>query len=56
LANRHELRAYDAVQQAAALELNRISQGGTLFVSSDRGLNKAAAADGLIVDDPTMHP
>ena len=39
LANRHELRAYDAVQLAAALELNRISQGGTVLVSSDRDLN-----------------
>jgi predicted nucleic acid-binding protein len=56
LANRHELRAYDAVQLAAALELNRISQGGTVLVSSDRDLNTAALAEGLVVHDPNTHP
>ena len=56
LANRHELRAYDAVQLAAALELNRVSEGGIVLVSSDRDLNKAAAAEGLTVDDPATHP
>ena len=56
LANRHELRAYDAVQLAAALELNRISRGGIVFVSADRDLNDAAAAEGLPVEDPRSHP
>jgi hypothetical protein len=55
LANRHEMRAYDDVQLAAALELNRISQGGTVLVSSDRDLNRAATAERLIVDDHTTH-
>jgi predicted nucleic acid-binding protein len=56
LANRHELRAYDAVQLAAALELNRISQGGIVLVSADQDLNDAAAAEGLPVEDPRQHP
>jgi uncharacterized protein len=56
LANRHDLRAYDAVQLAAALELNRISQGGIVLASSDRELNAAAQADGLTVEDPNLHP
>jgi predicted nucleic acid-binding protein len=56
LANRHELRAYDAVQLAVALELNRISQGGIVLVSADKDLNKAAAAEGLPFEDPMLHP
>jgi predicted nucleic acid-binding protein len=52
LANAHELRAYDAVQLAAALELNRLSQGGIVLVSADQDLNDAAAAEGLPVEDP----
>lgn len=56
LANRRELRAYDAVQLAAALELNRISQGGIVLVSADQALNDAANAEGLTVDNPNSHP
>jgi predicted nucleic acid-binding protein len=56
LANRHELRAYDAVQLAAALELNRLSQGGIVFVSADKDLNGATSAEGLPVEDPRQHP
>jgi predicted nucleic acid-binding protein len=56
LANRHELRAYDAVQLAVALELNRISQGGIVLVSADKDLNAAATAEGLPVEDPRLHP
>ncbi len=60
LANAHELRAYDAVQLAAALELNRRWQtaglGGVTLVSADRELNAAASAEGLLVDDPNLHP
>ncbi len=56
LANGHALRAYDAVQLAAALELNRISQGGMVLVSADKELNAAAAAEGLAVEDPNLHP
>ena len=56
LANKHDLRAYDAVQLAAALELNYISQGGIVLVSSDNELNDAAASEGLPIEDPRQHP
>ena len=53
-------RAYDAVQLAAAVELNtqRVAAGtGVLtLVSADQELNAAATADGLLVEDPNMHP
>ena len=60
LANSYELRAYDAVQLAVAIEVNRLYQlagpGPVTLVSSDRDLNAAAVAEGLGVDDPTAHP
>lgn len=60
LANTHRLRAYDAVQLAAALDVyrdwsaNRL--GAFVFVSADRALNAAAIAEGLTVEDPNSHP
>lgn len=66
LTGRHPLRAYDAVQLAAALEVNRLIQAlgspqttGMLsltMVCADRGLNAAATAEGLGVDNPNNHP
>lgn len=60
LANRHRLRAYDAVQLAAALDVYRDWSanrfGGFVFVSADRSLNAAATAEGLTVEDPNLHP
>lgn len=60
LARRHGLRAYDAVQLAAALEVDRIYRisgiGPLTLVSADRELNAAAMAEGLVVDDPNSHP
>jgi predicted nucleic acid-binding protein len=56
IANKHRLRAYDAVQLAAALELQRLSQGGITVISADLELNAAAIAEGLSVDDPNSHP
>jgi predicted nucleic acid-binding protein len=60
LANAHRLRAYDAVQLASALDLYRdwsASRLGTfVFVSADRALNAAAAAEGLAVEDPNTRP
>ena len=59
LAERHDLRGYDAVQLAAALEVHRrrtalgVSLGAV--VSADRALNEAALAEGLKVDDPNQH-
>ena len=55
LADTHMLRAYDAMQLAAALEVLR--QAPTLvLVSADAELNAAATAEGLPVEDPNTHP
>jgi uncharacterized protein len=60
MARKHRLRAYDAVQLAAALEISRIHQvagsAPVTVLSSDRDLNAAATAEGLTVDDPNLHP
>ena len=59
LAERHFLRAYDAVQLAAALQVHRrcLALGQTLtLVSADADLNAAAVAEGLLVEDPNSHP
>ena len=60
LADRFELRAYDAVQLAAATLVNRnlaaVNLPPLAFVSSDRELNAAATAEGLVVTDPTVRP
>jgi predicted nucleic acid-binding protein len=60
LARRHGLRAYDAVQLAAAFEVDRAFQaraaGPVTLVSADQELNTAAAAEGLVVEDPNQHP
>ena len=56
LAQRHRLRAYDAVQLATALDANEIMQSQTLpaltFVAADRDLLTAAAAERLSVENP----
>ena len=60
LARRHGLRAYDAVQLAAALEVGRLHQaaglGPVTLISADGELNTAATVEGLSVDDPNAHP
>jgi hypothetical protein len=60
LAEAHGLRAYDSVQLAAALEVNRLriaaGLGGVTLISADLELNAAATAAGLAVDDPNLHP
>ena len=60
LAEQHGLRGYDAVQLAAALSVHaaRATAGLPLlnFVSADTELNTAAAAEGLPVEDPNVHP
>jgi predicted nucleic acid-binding protein len=59
LADAHALRAYDAVQLAAALELSTRWQaaglGSVTLVSADKDLNAAAQAEGLTVEDPNSH-
>ena len=50
LANTHALRAYDAVQLAAALEINQKEQDAgfapVTLISADQALNDAATAEG----------
>jgi uncharacterized protein len=55
LARKHALRGYDAVQLAAALEVQSQIPSLTM-VSADANLNAAATAEGLLVDDPNSHP
>jgi uncharacterized protein len=59
-ARKHRLRAYDAVQLTAALEVDRLNQdagfGPVTLVSADRDLNTAATTSGLAVEDPNLHP
>ena len=54
------IRAYDAVQFAAALEINQKEQDAgfapVTLISADQALNDAATAEGLTVDDPRSHP
>ena len=55
LADTHSLRAYDAVQLSAALEI-RLLQPSVTLISADTALNRAAIAEGLPVEDPNNHP
>ncbi len=60
LAEKHVLRGYDAVQLAAALQINsdRLAAGtlAITLISADVTLNAAALAEGLAVDNPNHHP
>src|SRR6266567_4505246 len=59
-AQNHGLRAYDAVHLAAATEIHRRRSAARLpaltLVCSDTELNDAAGAEGLLVEDPNLHP
>jgi len=59
LAEMHGLRAYDAVQLAAALQVQNERRAfrlpGLILVSADLALNAAATAEGLAVEDPNTH-
>ena len=59
LAKKHGLRAYDAVQLAAALDTSRvisqIESTQLILVSADLELNAAATAEGLATEDPNTH-
>lgn len=60
LSRSHGLRAYDAVQLATAMQLDRGNQAGGFgpvpLVSADADLNTAALAEGLLVENPNLHP
>ena len=57
---RHRLRAYDAIQLATAFVVGRsLSQYGlppVIFVSADDELLLAAASEGLLIENPNLHP
>lgn len=59
LAKAHSLRGYDAVQLAAALEVNEFCSATRLsafmLISADVALNAAAVAEGLTVENPNNH-
>ena len=59
LAKKHGLRAYDALQLAAALDTSRvisqIESTQLILVSADLELNAAATAEGLATEDPNTH-
>jgi predicted nucleic acid-binding protein len=59
-ARKHRLRAYDAVQLVAALEIrqqrHQAGFGPVTLVSADRDLNTAAKSEGITVEDPMLHP
>jgi len=65
LVEKHQLRGYDAVQLATALEVNAQSLAAGLpslgvpaliMITADADLNTASTAEGLTVDDPMNHP
>jgi len=60
LAETYGLRGYDAVQLAAALEVNAsycaVGLPPITLMSADAELNAAATAQGLRVEDPNTHP
>lgn len=60
LAETHGLRGYDAVQLAAALEVNAqclaLGMPAMMLISADAALNAAATLEGLTADDPNLHP
>jgi predicted nucleic acid-binding protein len=59
LAEIHELRAYDAVQLAAAMALREryLAAGVDVqLISADDELNNAAASEGMQVENPNSHP
>ena len=59
-ADQYELRGYDAVQLAAAIEIEKerklLGAPPLIFVSADKDLNNAAHAEGLTVENPNNYP
>ncbi len=55
LADLHVLRACDAVQLAAVLDIHRLDPS-LILLWADADLNAAAVAEGLPVEDPNLHP
>ena len=60
LAETHGLRGYDAVQLAAAMDVNASYRAAGLptitLICADSELNAAALLEGLAVENPNSHP
>lgn len=60
LTQHHRLRGYDAVQLAAALDINTLAVAAGLpaltFVAADDDLLAAARAEGLAAENPNLYP
>ena len=60
LLDRQPLRAYDAVQLASALMINAAlvasDLSGLIFLTADDRLLSVAQLEGLICDNPNLHP
>jgi uncharacterized protein len=64
VAETYQLRGYDAMQLAAALQVgNKLLARGVItpsfsyaLISADAELNNAATLEGMTVDDPNNHP
>jgi len=60
VAELHALRGYDAIQLATALLVEKgmtaSGIGPLTLISADVELNQAAQAEGLLTDDPNLHP
>lgn len=56
LAEKHRLRAADALQLAVALDVARVMRTPLTFVAADVELLGAARAEGLAIDNPNSHP
>jgi uncharacterized protein len=56
LVGRYPLRTLDAIQLASAQTAGAILDETITFISSDRNLLAAASTEGLLTDDPLMHP
>jgi uncharacterized protein len=60
LTQQHRLRGYDAVQLATALDTQAtlLAAGllGLTFVAADDDLLDAARAEGLVAENPNLHP
>ncbi len=60
LAEKYSLRGYDALQLAAACELNTLlisnQRSALTFISADGELNSAASREALATADPNLYP
>jgi hypothetical protein len=60
LANKHPMRAYDAMQLATAWlfnqALSRAGRSPLTFISADDLLVNQAQAEGLLTENPNHHP